>query len=329
MYARGSVGLQCIRREIRHTLTAGLYNDIDIENCQPTLLLQILALNGIEFKALSQYVCNRDGYLEYVQEEYTVKREDAKNLFIILMYGGSFDTWKQENNLPDDVQPFKFLIRFIKGIKKHSAEIERLNPAIKKQLESKQKDDNNYCKGFVRYSSVLAIYLQEIENRILEEVFLYCKSKGYIDDSNNCVLCYDGIMIPKISYKPELLQELHEFIRSKFKFELNFLEKPIDKYYTQEQIKATQLKQRKPDYKQLKFKFEENNFKVNNPVEYITIEKDGSLIRRTRKDFINRYEDFNFEEINKKANQMKSPSFMSGSKMTPSDVMISWIFSLM
>ena len=80
-----------------------------------------------------------------------------------------------------------------------------------KQIEEEIKKD----RGNIN-SSITSYYLQEIENRILEEVFKYCKENGYINDENNCVLCFDGIMLQKKLYKEELLQELNKLVKQKF-----------------------------------------------------------------------------------------------------------------
>ena len=45
-------------------------------------------------------------------------------------------------------------------------------------------------------NATVAYYMQEIENRILEQVFLYIVDKNVIKDKI-CSLCYDGIMILK------------------------------------------------------------------------------------------------------------------------------------
>ena len=91
-----ALGLFSIRREIRHTLARDNYVDIDIENCHPVLLLQILQANNIECKYLKQYVNKRDEKLDEVKQEYGVDRDKAKKLFIQLMYFGKFESWAND-----------------------------------------------------------------------------------------------------------------------------------------------------------------------------------------------------------------------------------------
>ena len=78
-------------------------------------------------------------------------------------------------------------------------------------------------------NATVAYYMQEIENRILEQVYLYCVDKNVIKDKI-CSLCYDGIMILKENYYPELRNELNKLILTKFGLDLIFEQKDMDSY---------------------------------------------------------------------------------------------------
>ena len=99
-FCRWSAGLQTLRKEIRHTLSKDYYTDIDIVNCHPVLLLQILKINNYtNIRYLTKYVENRSICLDKVIAKYNVSRDDAKLLFIRLMYGGSFKKWAEDLKL--------------------------------------------------------------------------------------------------------------------------------------------------------------------------------------------------------------------------------------
>ena len=91
-----ALGLYSIRREIRHTLCSDNYIDIDVKNCHPTMLLQICKANDIKHTELEKYVNNRTSYFEHVIENYGCDEEQAKNLFIIYLYGGGIDKWVEK-----------------------------------------------------------------------------------------------------------------------------------------------------------------------------------------------------------------------------------------
>ena len=64
VFAEHAVGLPSIRREIRHTICGDECVDIDMVNCQPTILNQVLTLLNKEFMSLNRYIINRDNHLE-------------------------------------------------------------------------------------------------------------------------------------------------------------------------------------------------------------------------------------------------------------------------
>ena len=101
VYAGGSYAMINIRRELRHLLAIKDFNgseesyavvDIDIENAQPVLLEQMCVKHVISCPELTKYVNDREGYLQRVMDDYGVVRDVAKNLFIMLLFGGTMKT---------------------------------------------------------------------------------------------------------------------------------------------------------------------------------------------------------------------------------------------
>ena len=131
--------------------------------------------------------------------KYSVNRDIAKTLFIILLYGGSYNKWLKENNYTESIEE---ITNFKKELKIINIEIVKVNPDLEEWV--KQKDINN--KKISYESSIVAYYLQEKEVQILEQLFIYSCDKGYIKE-NNVVLCADGLMIPKENYNEKILIE--------------------------------------------------------------------------------------------------------------------------
>jgi hypothetical protein len=222
----GALGLFCIRREIRQTLAKPIYTDIDVDNCHPTILYQVCKKYGIECDNLEDYVENRDKYLKEVMDAYKVSRDDAKKLFIILLYFGGFEGWAEDCNIPDAV-PTKNIKNFKRELQTIGKAIHENNPDISNEVKN-----NKELKGTKEYNeigSVVSYYLQEIECRILEAIYLYCKSHNII--SNDAVLCADGLMIKSERYNKKLLKEFKELINEKFGLDLNFSVKEMKQDY--------------------------------------------------------------------------------------------------
>lgn len=92
-----------IQREIRGHLASKYYWDVDMVNCQPTILLQRLDVLDIESPLLKQYVEKRQQCLEEVQTACKVSRDAAKKLFLRLLYLGCPDNWLTEQGIdPED-----------------------------------------------------------------------------------------------------------------------------------------------------------------------------------------------------------------------------------
>jgi P4 family phage/plasmid primase-like protien len=212
-----SMGLFSFRKAIRHTLAKETFEDIDIENCHPQLLVQICEANNIKCSYLRKYIDNREKYLQEVCDKYSVNKNEAKNLFIRLLYFGTFKNWINNDNYTET--------NFIKGF---SNELKRIGDIIYKNnpelVNSINERDN-------KIGSVCSYFLQEYENRILEHIYTYCLDNGYIKD-NICVLCADGIMIEKKYYNPKLLSDLSIYIFEKTGFKLNFVNKVMNEDLT-------------------------------------------------------------------------------------------------
>ena len=214
-----SCGLHNIRKEIRHTISREYYEDIDIINAHPTILEQILKHNNIKCYCLSDYVNNRDKYLNIVMDKYNINEDVAKTLFIRILYGGSYDKWLNEKKL-------KGKIDFVELLNKEMWNINKLmvdnNKELYEWIKNKKEDYNN--------STLVAYYLQEKEVQILEELYNYSVNKGYIID-NNVVLCADGMMIQKENYNENILKEFENLIYEKFNISLKFKNKKLNQYY--------------------------------------------------------------------------------------------------
>ncbi len=108
VYPVDSLGLCQARREIRHTLSDGIYVDIDMVNAHPVILNQLFKCS---YTMLNDYVNDRDKYFGLLCDHYATfgkvidyktpeGRELCKGFFIIpLLYFGSYNNWAEDNNL--------------------------------------------------------------------------------------------------------------------------------------------------------------------------------------------------------------------------------------
>jgi hypothetical protein len=83
---------------------------------------------------------------------------------------------------------------------------------------------------------ITGMYLQNYERLIMEHVYNYMNEQGLIKN-NDCVLCFDGIMINKNNYKDDkILIELKQLIKNKFDLDLTFEIKNLDSGYNVDKV---------------------------------------------------------------------------------------------
>ena len=287
VYPKSNIGLTSTRREIRHTLTDGYYADIDMANCHPVILLHICETNGLSCIKLKKYVLERESLFELIQKEWGLNRSEIKTLIISLINGSSINN-KKYKDMNKKCKTYKYLSEFEDEITKITNTIFEINKDLQREVSSLKiiKDDSN---SDIK-KSLISIYLQEYECRLLELAYLYCKLNGYIKN-NDCVLVYDGIMIPKKNYKSELLLELENLIYNETGLKMKFEEKEMNQDYKLEELLSSQLEIKIDpfEYKSVRVEFEKTHFKLMNPILYATETEEGVILRK-KMDFINAYE---------------------------------------
>ena len=139
----------------------------------------------------------------------------------MLLYYGSFDRWKQVNNICDKEQN-KYLKDFQIELKKIGDNIVLNNPKMVKALITEKNKNIN--------GTIVSYFLQDYERRILEIVYEYLVEKNYIIN-NNTSLCHDGIMILKENYNDKILIKLNKHILEYTGMNLKFEKKEIINNY--------------------------------------------------------------------------------------------------
>ena len=313
VFPRSSLGLYSIRRQLRHTLAKDYYIDLDLKNCHCELLLQLCYKNGIEPKYLRTYVKKRDKMLKKVEELYlnhiedpNDKRDAVKQLFIRLLYFGNFENWLKDNNLDkiddsNDTDVFDihtFIYKFKEELDNIGKLIIKANKNIEKLVEDKKKKRDEELE-FNKKGSIVSYYLQEYENRILECIYKYMVSKDIINPVKpDCVLCADGLMIPRHKYYDGLLNEIQEEIRKQFDLELTLTDKDMDQDYLDVLDSKIINDNLNKYYELVKDKFESTKFKVMNPIMFAEIsEGDKNLILRKKENFKTAFENIKYIDV--------------------------------
>jgi hypothetical protein len=183
LFAKGGVSLQSICREIRHTIAGHLYYDLDMVNAHPVILRFLCEKHDIPCDRLSEYIEDRESILADVLDlNPELDRDFVKDVFLSLINGGYTDYASVK-------KPTKFLKRF----KTESKDIlddmcEKYESEYKRRKETKEYNPEG---------STVNVILCDWENKILMAILAFFQNQG--DITNDCVLCFDGIMVPRAS----------------------------------------------------------------------------------------------------------------------------------
>ena len=205
VYCKEHMGAISLRKEIRGTIFGDIYTDIDIANCHPSLFLQIAQMYEIDCPELTNYVTNRKQVLTEVMDHYKINRDQAKNLFIVILYGGRISTWKSDHNIIKPALPF--ILDLKKEFTTIKDKIMSNNQHLRTIIKTYLIEHNEYESELQVDKKTIAYYAQEIECRVLDQVYLYLVDKGVIKHKIASP-AYDGIMNSKENYYPEFLDEL-------------------------------------------------------------------------------------------------------------------------
>lgn len=198
-------------RCVRHTIAREHYQDLDMVNAHPVILLGLCKRNNFPCKNLEKYVSNREEILESIG----IDRAEAKKVILSIINGGTKD---YKSLLYDEEKPFpKFLRNFKQECKTlHDKFAEEFPKKYEKHVHKKksQGKKNNLKASFMN------TFLCHEENLILTHIW---KEVG---KPKNCVLCFDGIQLP-IDMELDL-RAIEKTILRKFKIPMKLEVKPMN-----------------------------------------------------------------------------------------------------
>lgn len=200
-FARDNASLQSLLREVRNAIAHRIYDDVDIVNCQPSLLLQFCDRNGIVFPSLRKYCNERDAVLSELAPN---DRAVAKEAVIKIMNGGG--PGKQ-------VRRTAWLAAFKKEMRIVLETIGRMPECAhyaKLADDARQRDTKQWDN---RLGSILNYLLCDIENNVMMTMREFFESADV--GRRVGVLVFDGCMVEKVPgdpVTPELLQAASRYV---------------------------------------------------------------------------------------------------------------------
>lgn len=230
-----SCGACHFMREIRAALYKDTYIDLDIVNAYPNFMFAIT--NG---PYLGEYINNRDACIAEVMNSCHVSRDKAKQLFLMIGFGGNYETWYSEN--ARGVCPSKFVLNYYNEMQQSRQTIVKYFSKFKypvdcvikggKYLKSDGKTHNSHLDcitaadtrstGKTNQYDVdngsISRCMQFLEVNIIRAVYKKLQDIGI--DVSTCIYCFDGCMVKKselekVGYTADRLCEaVNQYIQS-------------------------------------------------------------------------------------------------------------------
>lgn len=233
-YASKSLSIASIHRPIRHTILSKHWVDIDISNCHVVALYYILKNSSYtgSTKYLKRYIDKRDETLAAVMDIHSCSRDQAKTLMLRLLYGGSYEYWKSENNI-DKTKSVLFVKNYASELSAVMTLAVQQNPVIYQSILDFKRSNGGGENDAKR--SLLSHILQDAECKMLDIIFNTLRSANYIPTRFHngskhyvCALSYDGITVRTTKQRPDLLRKAEAEIKLLMKIEVKLEYKDFD-----------------------------------------------------------------------------------------------------
>ena len=173
--------LQGCYNKVRRLLVDGRLVAIDLTNAHIEIiknLARIMEMEPKSYEILDYYCSNRKQILNDIMLVYDCDREVAKNYFIIILFGGSYDRWITNNDLgTKQYKKTEFMIKFETAYDFIKIELNKHDFMNGFKAFEKQVNKKNDWK--IERSSI-ALLLQEIESKILVVKYNYLSLKSCI-----------------------------------------------------------------------------------------------------------------------------------------------------
>ena len=223
-------GLQGVKGTIRRLCAGEYYHDIDMANCSPTLLCQILKKHGLCPEILEEYANDRAAVFERLRTSdnrlCNVSDKALKRSFLLGVHGGKHKNYLQEYlNFPDsDKKPVPELEEWetrlgdsLRTLRKKS----KFHKKLWKQI--------NMSKGKTNPKGTFASWCWQIpENEIIVELNTYFNKEL---DYTPGALIFDGLLLERkdgVSTVPDaMLRRAETHIRDTLGWQITLVEKPI------------------------------------------------------------------------------------------------------
>ena len=194
LYAERALSMQGMHKMFRHTISHEFYADLDMVNCHPVILAHIICPRyQLECPRLLEYVADREKIVKEIQEanpELSASEIKCSVIIKIINNGG----------ISRNVKKTSWLAKF-------KAEMSYITDAL---VEAEPERFATVAELDNPEGSHISKLMCVEENALLGIMFEYIKGKIGRDAAKECVLCFDGVMIPLLHFDKVKITEIEQ-----------------------------------------------------------------------------------------------------------------------
>ena len=222
-YAKQSLSLQSLKKAIRETLVYDTHTDVDIKNCHLVLLSQYCKEKGMVCECVNDYVDNRAVRLQEIIDDHKVSRKEAKELILVMMYGGDITNYCMTNGFQVNIPIPTWVNKLNDELKKITTMICQINKDIHDGVKKLKKEEYKN-----KETATLSYVLQNIEDRVLMTAYNFFQTKKMIVET----FCFDGLLVKSKDVTIDLLEELSSYCKKLTGYKVEFEIKVMEPQYT-------------------------------------------------------------------------------------------------
>jgi hypothetical protein len=318
-YKKG-ISIICLSRRIKHTILKNLgWRDIDMCSAHPSILFGIAKTNkrDKEFPILERFTKDKRSIIDEIKAAYSLPEnplsdDDVKDMLSAFAYGGGFNRWLQDPNIPEvkNIGKIQIVADFQAECRKGIQIIYDNNQSIANTIKEEGMDEWDLKKRVFSY------WCGIIENDILFIVYKYLLKEAIIGDKQGAKE-YDGLCFKPLKEfdENEVCENLSSIVLKEWKFKMQFKFKDYAEAFSfiepeailvQDELIDVQAEPVPIDeydncvtYADFKYVFEKKHCKIVNKSFFIKHD-DDKIIYMKKTDLITAYEHLSFVVNTKK-----------------------------
>lgn len=245
-------------RPLKQTIL-GDYYDLDVKSCHASLMLYVAKKNNydVHLPHLEQLVNRKQEAIESVCDQYEIDANQAKQFLTSLLYGGGYESFYNENNIPiskrdKNVQIDNIKIdihKFLSCLQQTFVYKRYLQYAEKRAEEKTNSKKPKKTETQIEYKA-MAYFLQTIECNLLLEVIHFIETKKKKTRGKSplyLVPAHDGLYIHKKNVDElfgsldTFVQQVNTYVATKYLGNIMFVEKPMTEHIDLEKEPQTDI----------------------------------------------------------------------------------------